>query len=77
MTTNINLRFFKGYPFLGKEEESKVKRDILKKLSRRFKNHNNTLCCYLKNPNPFAGHASLSELRRNPHRLPLQSELMG
>jgi hypothetical protein len=36
MTVLVELRSFKGYPILGKEEEYKVKRDILTKLSRRL-----------------------------------------
>jgi hypothetical protein len=33
----VSLRNFKGYQILGKEEEYKVKRDILRKLSRAFR----------------------------------------
>ena len=78
MATMISLRFFKGYPILGKEGESKVKSDILRKLSHRFKNNNNkNLCCYSKVPNQFVGPASPSELSRNLRRLPPRSELMG
>jgi hypothetical protein len=33
----VSLKHFKGYQILGKEEESQVKRDILRKLSRAFR----------------------------------------
>jgi hypothetical protein len=36
MAALVSLRRFRGYQILGKEEESQVKRDILRKLSRAF-----------------------------------------
>jgi hypothetical protein len=37
MMRGTDFHFYQAYPFLGKEEECKVKRDILLKLSRRLK----------------------------------------
>ena len=77
MSAIIDLRLFKGYQFLGNEEEDKVKRDILKKLSRKLKNQNQNICCSRKHPSQFAGHGLRFGLSQIPRRPPLRSELLG
>jgi len=37
MSALVSLRHFRGYQILGKEEESQVKRDILRRLSRAYR----------------------------------------
>jgi hypothetical protein len=64
-----DMRGFGGYKILGKEDESQVKRDILRKLSRALKQAtpaNMHVCCYLKPRNQFEELGYPSEMTQNP-----------